>query len=288
MKKIKRKSTACLLTEAISRNKPIVPDPRPNNYYKDLPPFMKSQGPAVPYIDGMYIKYCTKSRESFLFESKRPLNYPGARKFQYIRDALLSQFKELTIGFDVKVGGILTSEQIAPHVLIFAPDLFFANFIQGIKDFMHNVGYHYSCMQSYDVDGRVFLCAQFEPYCFKTDIFDVPEYIYHMTPRFNKKSILDDGIVVSWPTTPVFEYPKRVYCFTEGDRLRFKAFAQNSRQYQPNKNGIIEFTVFEIESRKTECMFFSDPNMPDAIYTYDDIPVSAFNRVIDDSVKSVI
>lgn len=253
-----------------------------NNDYID-PDFM-IRTPAVPWVDGMYVRFSTKIKRS-LHEGATYLKYPVPRKYSEIKEALLKAYN-LAKTFDVSAG-IITDKGITSKILIISDQLFLSENKDSFVEFMEKCGYHYSCAFKTKKDGLIQYAMQFEAYRYRSNNFDVPEFLYHMTPHYNEESIIQNGILVSGPKNRAFEYPQRIYCFTVADGRLFKHFASQSDQYQSDADNIIKFVVFKIKTKKTNAVFFSDPNMPDdsAVYTYDDISSDAIVNVIHDSVK---
>lgn len=253
--------------------------------YEHMPDYLQWTHCSVPYVPGMYVKYTAK-KPQILFEGTAHLQYSEPKKYKAIKDAYDKAFGHTDIRMELG-NNFINKNGIAPHIQIIVTNLVSGAFIlKGIEAYMRQVGYF--CGISFDADdvqnGVTYKIFQYEPYRYRNEIFNIPEYLYHVAPEHNVRSIKRNGLKPSVSDKHDFEYPGRVYCFDVLDPIKFMRLVKASKNFKKFNNQI-NFSVFEIDTDKIDAVFFSDPNMlENAVYTYDSIPVSSFNRIISDSI----
>ncbi len=113
------------------------------------------------------------------------------------------------------------------------------------------------------------------------------KYLYHVTPSYNKKRILQSGLFPK-SSNDIFDYPGRVYLFLGNnvdtttlisnayDLYTAKPRVNNPKDDRYNKDIIWTIVKVDVSKLPENIKFYNDPLWDKmAVYTYDNIPPSA-------------
>lgn len=152
-----------------------------------------------------------------------------------------------------------------------------------VIDDMAMAGYFVGYRKEYQKDGMLWQVLQFEPLYPKDNTDEVKKgtIAYHWTPSYNLGDITKNGLVPKSENSH-FSYPPRVYIMTRKcDYNRLMALGQTLclMNKDPRNNG--KYALISLRTWKIpkETKFYYDPNMTDAMYTYDVIPPSAILNI---------
>ena len=120
---------------------------------------------------------------------------------------------------------------------------------------------------------------------------DEEKLLIHITPFYHKKKILANGFSPRF-NNKFFSYPERVYFFKDSiidecpaDFLMYaQTLTGKDSKEQHDESG---FTIFFLgmDAIDKNIKFFTDPNMPYAVYTKENIPPSAIVKMEDIKFK---
>lgn len=141
-----------------------------------------------------------------------------------------------------------------------------------------NAGYFLGHSREETVCGMKWKILQFEPLYQEDKTNDIREnnIAYHWSPIYNEPYILKNGFIPS-SNNHLFSYPPRIY-FMTGKCTNSELIGIGKALCEANKekrnNG--EYTLFFIDTSEIpeDAKFYYDPNMHNAMYTYDALPPS--------------
>ena len=158
-----------------------------------------------------------------------------------------------------------------------------------IENDFSNAGYFLGNSKVENIDGMKWKILQFEPIFQedKTDEIRKNNIAYHWSPFYNKEFILKNGFIPS-SNNKLFSYPPRVYFMggscTNEELLgigRALCYANNDEK----NNGIYSLFFIDTAEIPEDIKFYYDPNMPNAMYTYNDLPSSVILKVKEIKLK---
>ena len=101
------------------------------------------------------------------------------------------------------------------------------------------------------------------------------EYLWHLTPEYNVKSILENGIIPSNDNC-LFDYPERSYFFSfkRINNKRIQEIGQNLAAVNNDSRNNGSYCLLKIDLHKLpeNIKFYRDYNCFNGVYTEDKIP----------------
>lgn len=155
------------------------------------------------------------------------------------------------------------------------------NLIGSLKHILNTCGYFLTKDEKYYNDCILY---QFEPK-FGNDVTDEImekyKFLFHATPFVNLTKIMKIGLIPKSKSTSFF-YPDRVHCMignhlTDEQLAALKDVQKDRARTDIQDNN--QYIILRVDVKKLpkNMVFFIDPKMKDAIYTYDTIPPEAIN-----------
>lgn len=148
---------------------------------------------------------------------------------------------------------------------------------------MANAGYHLGYSYAKEERGMRWQILQFEPLYpnVTDDLIRNNPTAYHWTPWYNLENIKKNGFAPS-SNNSIFSYPPRVY-FLAGSCTTGQLFGLGNELYKANhsmnNDGNYALIRIDTENIPANIVFYLDPNMENAMYTYDTIPPTVISTV---------
>lgn len=152
-----------------------------------------------------------------------------------------------------------------------------------------NAGYFLGFNRAENIDGMKWKILQFEPIHQEdnTDEIRKNNIAYHWSPSYNKAFILKNGFIPS-SNNNLFSYPPRVHfmcgtCTNQELTDIGRALCEANSDKRNNGN----YSLFYIDTTEIpeDVKFYYDPNMPNAMYTYNELPISVILNVREYKLK---
>lgn len=139
-------------------------------------------------------------------------------------------------------------------------------------------GYYMGNKSNYrDEQGNEWLTLQFEAKFQKNDSDDIRSeetYLYHLTPSYNEKKILNSGLSPRCRNN-LFNYPDRIYMFrgTTGEDEIIN-IGKKLNLYNSSRGNDGQYTIFKVDvnSIPEGIEMFLDPNLKNGVFVSGNIP----------------
>ncbi len=202
----------------------------------------------------------------------------------------LKQNKEIGIGFDTyREDGEYASDEVSVIVLFVKPDF---QDIDKLKKFFEVCGW--KCADSFQSTYKGYIGIQFEKNK-QTDMIDVPQFLYHLTPSNKVEKILRNGLTPH-AGNKKSDHMERIYFLqNKPSKIQCTLFAQELWQSSIEKkrflksktyDGIEKLSRFQysllkidVEKCNPNITFYGDPNADGAVWTFDNIPPQAIKII---------
>lgn len=161
-------------------------------------------------------------------------------------------------------------------------------YVNKLEEDMETMGYFCSLKQIIQYNGLTYKAMRFEP-LYQSDVRQEKigdNILYHITPFSNIEAIKKNGLIPS-SNNKYFNYPNRVYFLLSNNSIReIREIAKGFRNSSGTEDdyGLI---VIDLNKVPTNVSFHDDPNLENAVYTYDKIPANAIVNIIELHVNKI-
>lgn len=221
-----------------------------------------------PYIKNeVYVRYGKLNEDCFIFNKTQKF-----KDFEKeLRDTL-----QLTENWNIETFN--EKNGIPAYIKLVIKQSYLENYYyERMIHIMCSFGYFISkdraSTYKHNIAGDV-LVYQFEPYYYEGYQLTLNKRMFHITPSWNEKSILDGGLIAKSENNK-FQYPSRIFFFI-GDLVYDNVYSifYDGYVFDLEKEGENEITVFRMDVemlRDAQIEFYIDPKFLDerAVYTYE-------------------
>lgn len=225
------------------------------------------------FLKEIYILF-PYSMSSPLFEWNKRINEDDklSLPLDVVKDAIIKQYNFNEWQF------LIQTMENKVDIAIILPNT--DTYIKRLTDDMHSMGYFCSLMEDIKSKGLTYKVMRFEP-LYQTNIREkeLGDSLYHLTPSLNVDSIKCNGLT-PMSNNKYFNYPNRVYFLKNNigvsEIRRLTKGFRNSTQSQEDYS----LLVVDVNRIPNNVSFHNDPNLENAVYTYDKVPASSIVNVI--------